>query len=78
MKRRSEQWERVESSCVHRLRYHQQRRTLDLEFPDGGRYEYLDVSPAEYRRLKHADSVGRYVNQQIKKHRFRRLDADNG
>ena len=74
MKRRSEQWEHVESSCVHRMRYHRDRQALDLEFPDGERYEYLDVSPREIKDLRRADSIGRFVNQQIKKHRFRKLN----
>ena len=77
MKRSAESWQSLKSSCVHRLRYHRRRRTLDLEFPDGEQYEYMDVSPAEFHALTHADSIGRYVNQQIKKHRFRKLNAEN-
>jgi hypothetical protein len=55
------------------LRYHKRRKKLDLEFPDGGQYEYLDVSPVEFDELKRADSIGKFVNQQIKKHRFRKM-----
>jgi len=74
VKRNLEQWRRVESSCIHRLRYHKRQKKLDLEFPDGGQYEYLDVSSKEFRELTRADSIGKFVNQQIKKHRFRKLN----
>jgi hypothetical protein len=59
------------------MRYHEQRQALDLEFPGGEQYEYLDVTPAEAEAMSRADSVGRFVNQQIKKHRFRKLNPDN-
>ncbi|MGH7953803.1 MAG: KTSC domain-containing protein [Limisphaerales bacterium] len=77
MKRNFEQWQRVNSSCVHRLRYHKNRRALDLEFSGGARYEYFDVSPAEFDKIKRAGSIGQFVNRQIKKHRFRKLNAEN-
>jgi len=75
MKRRLESWEPVDSSCVHRLRYHRRRRALDLEYTGGDRYEYLDVSAREFTELKRVDSIGKFVNRQIKKHRFRKLKA---
>jgi len=77
MKRRMEQWQRVDSSCIHRMRYHQQHRTLDLEFPDGGQYEYQDVSPAEVEAMARSESIGAFINRRIKKHRFRRLNPEN-
>ena len=65
----------MDSSCIHRLRYHKRRRTLDLEYPDGERYEYREVTPQELTDLKRAESIGKFVNQQIKKHRYRKLNA---
>jgi len=78
MKRRSEHWEHVDSSCVHRLRYHKDRQALDVEYSGGKQYEYNDVSTREFSDLKKAESIGRFVNERIKKHRFRKLNPENG
>jgi len=40
-----------------------------------GTYVYADVSPSEYRGLLEADSIGGYVNKEIKpRHAYRQLD----
>ena len=56
----------VTSSSVATVGYDVTTMTLELEFVDCSVYQYFDVPEAEYRGLVTADSVGRYLNQNIK------------
>lgn len=58
--------ERVDSSSLNSLGYDAHKRLLEVEFRNGGVYRYLDVPEDEYDALKHADSVGRHLNREIK------------
>lgn len=56
----------VVSTNVVAVGYDLKSRTLEVEFKAGTVYQYFDVPEAEYRCLLGADSVGRYLNQNIK------------
>ena len=57
---------RVASSVIAEVRYDDDRDLLEVLFHNGRVYRYLDVPPDEYEALIHADSVGRYFNQEIR------------
>ena len=60
----------VESSVLLSVGYDEPRRVLKVRFRNGRVYYYLAVSPAEYRALLKAPSMGKYFNEVIKpKHR---------
>jgi KTSC domain-containing protein len=68
------QRERVDSSSVRSLGYDGESHTLEVEFRNGGVYDYLDVPEAEVRRLRRAESLGKYLNTRIKpRFPFRRV-----
>lgn len=56
----------VVSSNVASIGYAAESLTLEVEFKSGGVYQYFDVPQAEYLQLIAADSVGTYLNQNIK------------
>ena len=56
----------VTSSSVVTVGYDATTMTLEVEFADRSVYQYFDVPEGEYRGLVTADSVGRYLNQNIK------------
>lgn len=39
--------------------------TLEIEFKRGGIYQYAGVPESTYQELLGADSIGRYVNQNV-------------
>lgn len=59
-------WEHTDSSNVNRVAYHDETRTLCVEFNNGGLYTYSDVEPDHYHGLVGAISVGQYMNDVIK------------
>ena len=59
---------KVDSSAVRSVGYDEERRTLEVEFENGGVYRYADVPPEEVVALLEADSIGRYMNKHIKSH----------
>ena len=58
--------ERVDSSSLSSVGYDPRSETLEVEFRNGGVYDYLDVPADEVRRLRRAESFGRYLNTRIK------------
>ncbi|OMQ15480.1 hypothetical protein A7K94_0209145 [Modestobacter sp. VKM Ac-2676] len=60
----------VQSSSVRSVGYDLDSQVLQLEFVDGGVYDYLDVPPEEALAMLESASIGRYVNTSIKP-RFR-------
>ncbi len=56
----------VSSSNVASVGYEQNTMTLEVEFTNGSVYQYFDVPMIEYHNLIGAESVGRYLNQNIK------------
>ena len=58
---------RVESSSVDAVGYDPATAKLYIRFRGSGRaYVYADVPPAVYEALIAADSIGRFVNAEIK------------
>ncbi|MCL4486545.1 MAG: KTSC domain-containing protein [Chloroflexi bacterium] len=56
----------VESSSIHAIGYDEAERILEVVFNNGGIYQFVDVPPAEFKALMHADSKGRYLNANIR------------
>ena len=55
------------SAVIKKFRYDSTNRTLAIQFPDGGVYEYSGVSPEVNLELESATSQGQYFNSHIKK-----------
>lgn len=56
----------VSSSNVDSVGYDPETMTLEIEFKNGAVYQYFDVPDMEHRNLVSADSVGTYLNRNIK------------
>lgn len=56
----------VSSSNVATVGYDSETQTLEIEFNNGGVYQYFDVSQDIYEALISADSVGKFLNANIK------------
>jgi hypothetical protein len=68
MKRRrtAAAWLHVASSAVRAVRYHNERGELDVRFEDGKEYRYAGVPRSKFRHLLKSDSIGQFVNWEIK------------
>ncbi len=70
--------ERLDSLSVASAGYDAASRVLEVEFRNGGVYQYLDVPGDEYLEFREADSKGGFLNREIKpNHRYRRLRKPN-
>jgi uncharacterized protein len=56
----------VTSSNIASIGYEANSQTLEIEFLNGGVYQYFDVPQNVYDELMNADSHGQYLNQNIK------------
>jgi hypothetical protein len=56
----------VESDAVEATGYDRERRELWVHYRDGGTYVYSAVPERVYREFLAADSMGAYVNREIK------------
>jgi len=56
----------VTSSGISSVGYDESSKILEIEFIDGDVYQYFDVPRRDYDGLMGANSIGRYVNQDIK------------
>lgn len=64
----------VISSNVASVGYDPQTMTLEVEFLGGSVYQYFDVPESEYSGLIGADTVGGYLNSNIKgRYRYARI-----
>jgi len=69
MRRRTEsKWAHVASSAVRAVRYHAARNELDVRFEEGREYRYGKVPRSKFRALLEAESIGEFVNHEIKPH----------
>lgn len=59
-------WITVDSSTISRMAYDEVRRVLTVEYKNGTRYEYYDVSSAVFQQMKGAASKGQYLAANIK------------
>lgn len=57
---------RIDSTAIRAVGYDGSSRTLELEFPSGAVYDYLDVPPEEVLGLLESDSIGRYFDEHIR------------
>lgn len=58
--------ETPESSTIARFAYAGERQVLIVEFKNGGRYEYYDVSEPVFNGMVGASSKGQYHARHIK------------
>ncbi len=56
----------VESSNIASIGYDEDTNTLEIEFHNGGVYQYFDVPFLVYDGMMEAGSKGQYLAQQIK------------
>lgn len=56
----------VDSSNVEAVGYDEDSSTLQVEFKNGGTYQYFDVPENVFIGLRDAESVGRYLVSTIK------------
>jgi uncharacterized protein len=72
--RSSMEREAVSSSSVASIGYDPESLTLEVEFVGGDVYQYFDVPDTEYDGLRGADSIGGYLNANIKgRYRYVRI-----
>jgi hypothetical protein len=57
---------KVDSTAVEEVGYDAERRWLDIRYTGGKLYRYFGVPPEAYRALLVADSIGAFVNTEIK------------
>jgi hypothetical protein len=60
----------VSSSSIISVGYDQALNVLEVEFVGGGVYQYHGVPPETFQELLSAESLGKYVNQIIKKRNY--------
>lgn len=64
----------VKSSSVRGVGYDGRRQRLEVQFVNGGVYEYFGVPRAEHAGLMSAPSIGAHMNRVIKpRYRYRRV-----
>lgn len=56
----------VSSSALRSVGYDAQTWTLEVEFESGEVYRYLEVDPLDVEAMLRADSMGAYLNEEIK------------
>jgi KTSC domain len=66
----------VDSSSVRSIGYEEERSILYVQFNDGDVYEYFGVPTGDFIDLLHTESIGWFVNKQIKPYYdYRKLKA---
>lgn len=58
--------ERLDSSSLASVGYDPAAHVLEVEFRNGGVYQYLEVDDDEFEEFQAAPSKGRYLNSEIK------------
>lgn len=56
----------VESSSLDSVGYDRASRVMEVEFKNGGVYQYFGVAPGVHRRLMDAASKGRYFARAVR------------
>lgn len=56
----------VDSSNIKAVGYDEDSSTLQVEFKNGGTYQYFDVPERVFEELRDASSVGGYLASNIK------------
>lgn len=60
------QRQRVESSVLKSVAYDPGIKILELEFNEGGTWDYFDFPPSVYKKFINAESLGRFFVLKIK------------
>ena len=55
-----------DSSNVIKIGYEKDNSTLEVEFKNGGTYQYYDVPEQIWEAFKAADSKGQFIHQNLK------------
>lgn len=64
----------LSSSVIARVAYDETSNTLNVEFRNGGVYQYYEIPPDVYEELVQAESAGVYFAQNIRDvYRFARV-----
>ena len=58
--------ESVSSSNIASIGYEENSETLEIEFLNGGLYQYFDVPMSVYKELMAADSHGKFLAASVK------------
>ncbi len=58
----------VTSSVVRSIGYDETAQTLEVEFNSGVVYQYYNVAQIVYEQLLAAESIGKFINAEIKPH----------
>jgi len=67
----------VVSSNIKSIGYDPQSQILEIEFSDGGVYDYHGVLPATYQDFLKSESYGKFFHTNIKKNfEFKRVELD--
>ena len=61
----------VSSSNIASVGYDSDNMVLEIEFHNGGIYQYFNVPESKYKGLMKADSHGKYFDAHIKKAGYR-------
>jgi hypothetical protein len=56
----------VTSSTASEVGYDPATMTLEIAFHNGTVYQYFDVPESVYQELMHSESIGKFINTQIK------------
>lgn len=56
----------IKSSNIKTIDYNEEIQTLTIEFQSGSKYAYSNVPKSVFARLFSADSIGRYVSENIR------------
>lgn len=56
----------INSSHIDKILYDFTTNTLKIRFKSGSVYEYANVEPSVYESFIHAESQGKFFNEQIK------------
>jgi hypothetical protein len=69
-----ENWIRVDSTAIRKVRYHPVSRRLEVVFLDSDVYQYVRFPRVKFHALLQAESKGRFVNEEIRaKHRCAKI-----
>ena len=63
--------EKVDSTNLASVGYDAENQILEIEFQNGGVYQYFDVPNSIYIGLMNASSHGQYFDKNIKKSKFK-------
>jgi hypothetical protein len=67
----------VKSEAVRSIGYDEDEWVLQVRFNNGKLYNYFRVPPREFQALRAAESIGAYLNREIKPYyEFEEADAE--